>query len=76
MTEVVCDNVQLLESRRAREDSYQGSNNSYNASNNSYSNNSYNSYSAPSSAPSDNASLDNDFNTGDSLVISSDDLPF
>ena len=76
VTEVVCDNVQLLESRRAREDSYQGSNNSYNASNNSYSNNSYNSYSAPSSALSDNASLDNDFNTGDSLVISSDDLPF
>lgn len=76
VTEVVCDNVQLLESRRAREDSYQGSNNSYNASNNNYSNNSYNSYSAPSSAPSDNASLDNDFNTGDSLVISSDDLPF
>lgn len=75
VTEVVCDNVQLLESRRAREESSQSA--SYGSSNSSYGNNSYSSYSAPSSGSGDNSSsLDNDFNTGDSLVISSDDLPF
>lgn len=73
VTEVVCDNVQLLESRKSREaaGSYQQSSTpSYG----SYNNNVQPSFNEPSKQ-NDSASGD-DFKNGDSLVISSDDLPF
>ena len=85
VTEVVCDNVSLLESKRAREESQgssYGNNNSYGGGyrGNSYGNNDsygsgYNDRSTPSASSNEN-SFDKEFDTGDSLVISSDDLPF
>ncbi len=79
VTEVVCDNVSLLESKRTREEA-QGSSYNNNYSRNSYDNNSsYNSgyNSRPTSTASSNEnSFDKEFDTGESLVISSDDLPF
>ncbi|MEE8808001.1 MAG: single-stranded DNA-binding protein [Lactimicrobium sp.] len=77
VTEVVCDNVQLLESRKSREaaGSYQqNSAPSYGGYNNSYSNNAQPSYNEP--AKQNDSAAGDDFKNGDSLVISSDDLPF
>lgn len=69
VTEVVCDSVQLLESRRSREgsvDSSTGYGNTY----------SQPTYSQPARSVESHSSMDDDFNSGDSLLISSDDLPF
>ena len=59
VTEVVCDNVRLLESKSQSESRRESSSDSYDMPTESY----------------DDVSLE-DFNTGPSLDISSDDLPF
>ncbi len=105
VTEVLADSVQLLESRRSREDnggysannnydnngynnnsysnnsygnnnSSYNSNNSYGGNNGGYNNNSYDNYNSGYGSNNDTQSSNDDFNNGDSLVISSDDLPF
>lgn len=85
VTEVVADNVQLLESRAQSE--ARGQQNSYN-NNNSYGNGYDNSFNQQSSYPANNGYSGNsqnnqpsgnndDYNSNDaSLDISSDDLPF
>lgn len=68
VTEVVCDNVNLLESRAQSEArSAQSNNNSYN----NYDNYQQNSYSEPQ-----NSNVDDSFNNAQALDISNDDLPF
>ena len=68
VTEVVCDSVQLLESRQVRDNSQANTNYSYNNSN-------YQT-TTPSVPSNDINNAFDDLGTDDSFEISSDDLPF
>lgn len=69
VTEVVCDNVNILESRATSEArATQSNNNSYN--------NSYDNYQQPSYSAPQNNNVNDSYESAQALDISNDDLPF
>lgn len=72
VTEVVCDSVQLLESKAQSAARASQSDTSYNQG---YTP-SYDNYQQPSYQPQQQTSVDDGFTSGQSLDISNDDLPF
>lgn len=76
VTEVVCDQVQLLESKSKNQGNDSSYNNSYNNNSNGYQNNNYSNQSSSFTKNDSGMSQDNGFDDTPSLDISSDDLPF